>query len=179
MAICRTTLRQIAPHHVSPARVLAALNRAVAGDMREGMYITMTYAVIDSASNTLVFARAGHERPLLSRRDPVTGAFVSDFVVSEGMPLGLVDPELFESVIEDKSVEFAAGSTLVLYTDGLTEAPNAEEKEFGTGRLADSLRAAHAGPAKHINEAILAAVQHFAGGTDLRDDYTLLTVKRT
>lgn len=179
MAICRTTLHQIAPAHVSPARVLAALNRSLAGDIRQGMYITMTYAVIDSATNTLVFARAGHERPLLSHRDPATGIFVSDFIASEGMPLGLVDPELFDSVIEDKAVEFGAGSTLVLFTDGLTEAPNADEKEFGNGRLADALRTAHSGSAKHINDAILAAVQHFAGETGLRDDYTLLTVKRT
>jgi sigma-B regulation protein RsbU (phosphoserine phosphatase) len=178
MAICRTTLRQIAPAHVSPSKVLASLNRSLAGDMREGMYITMTYAVIDSATSTLVLARAGHERPLLSRRD-ATGSFVSDYITSEGMPVGLVDPELFESVIEDKAVEFAAGSTLVLYTDGLTEAPNAEDKEFGTGRLADVLRAAHAAPAAKINDAILAAVQHFSGPTGLRDDYTLLTVKRT
>jgi len=178
MAICRTTLRQIAPAHVSPSKVLASLNRSLAGDMREGMYITMTYAVIDSATNTLVLARAGHERPLLSRRD-ATGSFVSDYITSEGMPVGLVDPDLFESVIEDKAVEFAPGSTLVLYTDGLTEAPNAEDKEFGTGRLADVLRAAHGGSAKRINDAILAAVQNFSGATGLRDDYTLLTVKRT
>jgi sigma-B regulation protein RsbU (phosphoserine phosphatase) len=146
--------------------------------MREGMYITMTYAVIDSATNTLVLARAGHERALLSRRDPSTGSFISDYVASEGMPLGLVDAELFESVIEDKALEFLPGSTLVLYTDGLTEAPNAEENEFGTGRLADVLRTVHAAPAAKINDAILAAVQRFSGATGLRDDYTLLTVKR-
>jgi len=178
MAICRTTLRQIAPAHLSPAKVLTLLNRSLAGDVREGMYITMTYAVIDSTRNTLILARAGHERALLSHRERATGAFVSDYLTGEGMPLGLVDAAMFESVIEDKMVEFSPGSTLVLYTDGLTEAPNAEDKEFGTGRLADVLRTAHAGGAKPINDAILAAVQHFSGETGLRDDYTLLTVKR-
>lgn len=179
MAICRTTLRHIAPAHFSPAKVLTMLNRALASDVREGMYITMTYAVVDSTRNTLILARAGHERPLLSRRDRTTREFVSDFVTSEGMPLGLVDPALFESVIEDKTVEFAPGSTLVLYTDGLTEAPNAEDKEFGTARLADALRAAHTGPAASINDHILQSVQNFSGTAGLRDDYTLLTVKRT
>ena len=48
MAICRTTLRQIAPAHLSPAKVLTMINRALASDVREGMYITMTYAVVDS-----------------------------------------------------------------------------------------------------------------------------------
>jgi len=179
MAICRTTLRQIAPAHFSPAKVLTVLNRALAGDMREGMYITMTYAVIDSTRNTLIFARAGHERPLLSRRDRTTNSWISGFVSCEGMPIGLVDAALFEAVIEDKAAEFSPGSTLVLYTDGLTEAPNAQDQEFGGARLADTLRAAHAASAKQINDAILDAVQGFAGTTGLRDDYTLLTVKRT
>lgn len=179
MAICRTTLRQIAPAHRSPARVLAELNRSLAGDMREGMYITMTYAVVDSGRNQVTIARAGHELSLLSRRDPGTGSYVSEFVGSEGMPVGLVDVELFDSVIEDKTLEFHPGSTLVLYTDGLTEAPNGEGKEFGGARLADALRAGHTGSARDINSTILAAVDRFASPAALRDDYTLLTVKRT
>jgi sigma-B regulation protein RsbU (phosphoserine phosphatase) len=179
MAICRTTLRQIAPAHNSPARVLAELNRSLAGDIRSGMYITMSYAVVDAGRNQVTIARAGHELSLLSRRDPVTGVFVSEFIGSEGMPVGLVDPDLFESVITDRTLEFAVGSTLVLYTDGLTEAPNPEDKEFGGARLADALRAGHTGTARQVNDSILAAVGQFAGPTGLRDDYTLLTVKRT
>lgn len=179
MAICRTTLRQIAPLHVSPARVLTELNRALAGDMREGMYITMTYAVVEAADNRVTVARAGHELTLLSRQDAVTGAFVSEYIGSEGMPVGLVDAELFASAIEDKTIDFTPGSTLVLYTDGLTEAPNADEKEFGGARLADALRFAHAGSAGEINDFIHAAVQKFTGKAGLRDDYTLLTIKRT
>jgi sigma-B regulation protein RsbU (phosphoserine phosphatase) len=178
MAICRTALRQIAPAHFSPAKVLTLLNRTLAGDMHEGTYITMVYAVVDVTRNSLIMARAGHERPMLSRRDPHTGSFVSDFVPGEGMPLGLVEPALFESVIEDKAVEFGPGSTLLLYTDGLTEAPNADDKEFGGARLADALRAAHTSPASMINDSILQAVQNFTGTAGLRDDYTLLTVKR-
>ncbi len=178
MAICRTTLRQIAPLHGSPARVLAELNRTLAGDMREGMYITMTYAVVDAGKNQVTVARAGHELTLLSRRDAPTGAFLSEFIGSEGLPVGLVDAELFDSVIEDRILDFPRGSTLVLYTDGLTEAPNADDKEFGGARLADALRAAHDASAREINDSILAAVEKFAGPADLRDDYTLLTVKR-
>lgn len=178
MAICRTTLRQIAPHLSSPAQVLTEVNRSLAGDMREGMYITMTYAVVDAAKNQVTVARAGHELTLLSRRDPASGSYLSEYIGSEGMPVGLVDAELFESAIEDRTLDFTPGSTLVLYTDGLTEAPNVEEQEFGSARLADTLRVAHAGPAREINDAILAAVEKFAGATGLRDDYTLLTVKR-
>lgn len=178
MAICRTALRQIAPAHFSPAKVLAELNRTLAADMREGAYITMLYVVVDVTRNSVILARAGHERPLLSHRQTGGGGFASDFVGSEGMPLGLVDSTLFESVIEDKALEFLPGSTLLLYTDGLTEAPNADDKEFGGARLADALRTAHLGTARQINDGILQAVQSFTGTAGLRDDYTLLTVKR-
>lgn len=178
MAICRTALRQIAPAHSSPAKVLTELNRTLAGDMREGAYITMLYAVVDVTRNSLIFARAGHERPLLSRHQAGAGGFVSEYIAAEGMPLGLVEPALFETVIEDKALEFLPGSTLLLYTDGLTEAPNADDKEFGGARLADALRAAHGRTARQINEGVLEAVQDFTGTIGLRDDYTLLTVKR-
>jgi sigma-B regulation protein RsbU (phosphoserine phosphatase) len=94
------------------------------------------------------------------------------------MPVGLVGAELFDAAIEDKVLEFVPGTTLVLYTDGLTEAPNENDKEFGGARLADALRAAHNSPARLINDSILQAVEEFSGVTGLRDDYTLLTVKR-
>ncbi len=178
MAICRTTLRQIAPHLSSPAQVLAEVNRSLAGDMREGNYITMTYAVVDAGKNQVTVARAGHELTLLSRLDPAKGGYVSEYISSEGMPVGLVDASLFEITIEDRTLDFAPGSTLVLYTDGLTEAPNADGKEFGGARLADALRTYHLGSAREINDGILEAVAKFSGPVGLRDDYTLLTLKR-
>ena len=177
MAICRTSLRQIAPQESSPARALAELNRTLAGDIREGMFITMLYAIVDAAAGRVTFARAGHELPLFSRPDPATGAHASEFPRSEGMPLGLVDPELFDSVITDRTLPFERGSTLVLYTDGLTEAPNAVEREFSGARLADELRALHDRSAIEINEGILKSLQQFTGGAALRDDLTLVTIK--
>ncbi|MBI2516455.1 MAG: SpoIIE family protein phosphatase [Opitutae bacterium] len=178
MAICRTLLHQLAPRHESPAAVLNELNRTLAGDIREGMYITMTYAVVDTAARQVTFARAGHELPLLSRWDAGARAHLGEFIGSEGMPIGLVDAQLFDEVITDKVVPFENGDVLVLYTDGLTEAPNAEDKEFGGARLADALRAARDGDARAINDSVLNAVQRFTGTDQLRDDFTLLTIKR-
>ena len=178
MAICRTLLHQIAPRHESPARVLAELNRAVAGDIRGGMYITMIYGVVDTAARQVTYARAGHELPLFSRLDPATGQHIGGFPESEGMPVGLVDAGMFEEVIADRVVPFSEGDTLVLYTDGLTEAPNDEDREFGGARLADAVRGSRDGSAQAINDAVVKAVQRFTGATGLRDDFTLLTVKR-
>ena len=177
MAICRTQLRNIAPRHDSPARVLSELNRVLADDLRSGTYVTMTYAVVDLRGNTATFARAGHELPLFSWRERMGGGCRNEFVGAEGMPLGLVDAAVFDAVIADRSVEFAAGSVLVLYTDGLTEAPNPEEREFGSARLSDAVRTSHGQSAQQMNETILASVGAFCGA-GLRDDFTLVTLRR-
>jgi sigma-B regulation protein RsbU (phosphoserine phosphatase) len=178
MAICRTHLRQIAPRLASPAAVLAELNRAMEADASGGLYVTMLYAVIDVGANRVTWARAGHELPLFARRDLVSGVYLSQYVRSEGMPLGMVSDELFAAAIEDRSEPFGPGDTLVLYTDGVTEAPNEEEKEFSGARLADVVRALHQRSASAINDAVLASVQRFSGDAPQRDDFTLVTVKR-
>ncbi len=178
MAICRTNLRQIASRHESPAAVLAELNRALGDDMR-GMFITMLYAVIDTATNQVTFARAGHELPLFSRRSALSGVPETDYIGSEGMPLGMVPDEIFSAVIADRSEPFGAGDVFVLYTDGITEAPNEEGKEFSGTRLADTVRTLHSRSATELNDGILENVHRFAGNAAQRDDLTLVTVKRT
>lgn len=176
MAICRTNLRQIAPRYESPARVLAELNRVLSGDLRKDLFITITYAVIDAAENEVVFARAGHELPLFLRN--YGGGLKSEFVGAEGMPLGLVDPELFEAVVADRREPLGPGEVFILYTDGITEAPNNEGKEFSGTRLAERVRSIYTRTARQINDGILDAVRRFSGGATQRDDLTIVTVKR-
>jgi sigma-B regulation protein RsbU (phosphoserine phosphatase) len=178
MAVCRTNLRQIATRHESPAQVLVELNRAMGADIHGELYVTVLLAVVDTASNTVTFARAGHEQPLFARRDPATGNYLTHLVSSEGMPVGLVPDELFAAAIEDKVERFEPGDTLVLYTDGVTEAPNEEEKEFSSARLADVVRAMHDQPARDINDGVLESVRRFTGDEVHRDDLTLVTIKR-
>ena len=117
-------------------------------------------------------------KPLFSRRDPGTGLPLGEYVGSEGMPVGLVPDEIFSAVIADRTEPFGPGDALVLYTDGLTEAPNDEDKEFSNARLADAVRALHARNARELNDGILETVRRFAGPVPLRDDLTLVTVKR-
>jgi sigma-B regulation protein RsbU (phosphoserine phosphatase) len=176
MAITRTALRQIAPREDSPARVLSLLNRAVMPDMRGGLYVTLLYAVIDVGAGTVTFARAGHELPLFARRDR-SGVYQTRFVGSEGMSVGMVPDDLFSAVIADRTEPFAPGDVLVLYTDGVTEAPNEEQKEYSGARLADALRALRGGSARDITDGILDSVRRFGGDAPQRDDLTLVTVK--
>jgi sigma-B regulation protein RsbU (phosphoserine phosphatase) len=176
MAICRTNLRQIAPRHASPAAALTELNRVLGGDLQPGTFITILYAVIDVARAEVTWARAGHELPLFARRD-ATGPRSVEFIGSEGMPLGLVPDEVFSAVITDRTEPFREGDVLVLYTDGLTEAPNEDGKEFAGTRLADTVRTLQGRPAREIDDGILEAMHRFMGGAEPRDDLTLVTVK--
>ena len=187
MAVCRATLRQIAPRFDSPARVLVELNHALSEDIRQGLYVTMVFAIVDTEYNEVTFARAGHEKPFFARTDRAGGAggaggvggqFEGAFADSEGMPIGMVEEELFAEIIKDRREPLARGDTLVLYTDGITEMPNEEGKEFSGARLADAIRAAHARGAKEMNDCVLESARRFAGDTQQRDDYTLVTVKR-
>ncbi|HWZ93706.1 MAG TPA: GAF domain-containing SpoIIE family protein phosphatase [Opitutaceae bacterium] len=178
MAICRANLRQIAPRHTSPASVLIELNRVLSGDLHREMFVTMTYAVVDAAAGTVTFARAGHELTLFVRRDRATAQYASEFTGGEGMPLGMVDETLFADVITDRVDRFDAGDVLVLYTDGVTEAPNEEDKEFSGSRLADVVRTLRDRSAREINDGILENVRRFSEGVEQRDDFTLVTVKR-
>jgi sigma-B regulation protein RsbU (phosphoserine phosphatase) len=178
MAICRTNLRQIAPRYDSPAAALSELNRVLASDVEQGTFITLLYAVIDTERDTATFARAGHELPLVMR-DATPGSENSgDFLGSEGMPLGLVPDEVFSGVIRDAQTRFSPGDLLVLYTDGLTETPNDEGKEFAASRLADAVRASRGRSPKNVNDAIMESLQRFSGQTVQRDDLTLVTLKR-
>jgi phosphoserine phosphatase RsbU/P len=178
MAICRTNLRQIAPRHVSPAEALAELNRTLATDIGAGLYITMIYAIINVGAGQVTMARAGHELPMVARRDPATGLVRAIFIESDGMALGLVPDAVFRDAVTDHSISFAKDDVLVLYTDGVTEAPNEEGKELSGARLADAVRGLAAKSAKEINDGVLEAVQRFTGETGQRDDFTLVTVKR-
>lgn len=178
MAICRTHLRQLAPRHESPAQALIELNRVLETDLRAGLYVTMLYAIVDTARGTITLARAGHEMALFAWRDPASGICRTEFLGGEGMAIGMVPDELFASVITDRSEPFGLGDVLVLYTDGITEAANEDEKEFSGARLADTVRALHARSAREIGDGILEGVQRFSGDVPQRDDLTLVTVKR-
>jgi sigma-B regulation protein RsbU (phosphoserine phosphatase) len=178
MAICRSNIRQIAPRHTSPSEVLAELNRVLSHDIRNGMFVTLLYAVIDTDAMSVTFARAGHELPLLVQRYASVGAPTSRFVSSDGMPVGMVPDELFSTVISDCTEPFRPGDAFVLYTDGITEAPNEDGKEFSGARLADAVSSLQTNSAREINDGLMLAIDRFIGGAPQRDDYTLVTIKR-
>lgn len=177
MAICHANLRNFAKMFDSPAEVLRRMNAEMQHEMHRHMFITITYAIIDTSSNTLTLARAGHELLLLLRKDQDKKQFFTEMVGSEGMALGMVPEAIFNAVIEDKKIPFNKEDIAVFYTDGVTEATNPEDFEFSGRRLGELVHTLRERSARELNQGIVAGVERFTQKHVFMDDITLVTVK--
>jgi sigma-B regulation protein RsbU (phosphoserine phosphatase) len=161
MSATRGMLRSLAEACCTPGEVLTRLNQLLVDDFPAGKFVTMVYAVLDPSTRTVVFANAGHLRPLFIDQQ---GEHFLD--TERGLPLGLGCGDYSES-----GVTLSEGSKLVFYSDGITEAENAKGEEYGLCRLAG-----HAGKAGSSAVSIVDDVRSFTNGTNLRDDASVVFV---
>ena len=161
MSATRGMLRSLAEACCTPGEVLTKLNSLLVEDFPAGKFVTLVYAVLDPATRNVAFANAGHLHPLLINQ---TGARFLD--VERGLPLGLSCGDYSES-----EVTLSEGSRLVFYSDGITEAVNRGDEEYGLARLAE-----HAGKAGSSAVSIVDDVRAFASGTPVRDDASVVFV---
>lgn len=126
----------------------------------------LCHCTIDAGENRLTYASAGHCPPLLLR---ASGELIA--LKEGGTPLGILPGKEYR----DTEVQLGAGDRLVLYTDGLAEAMNAEEQEFGEPRLIELGRPNGALSAAELLEVIRKEVSSFSGGS-FQDDFTLVVV---
>lgn len=173
MAACRATLRVAAARELSPGAVLKRVNRAIHPDMRPGMFIALFYGILDLDTNVLRFCRAGHEPALLLRR----GALAPELLPGAGLALGMDDGTLFDEILEEGELAFQPGDMLALYTDGITEACNAEGEEFGRERLAAALQRHEDRPLVEVARRVDRYVRNFSALTPRHDDRTLLLIR--
>ncbi len=174
MTMCRSVLRSVAPGRMSPSQVLSEVNRQLFPDMREDMFITMLYMVLNR-SGTISLARAGHETPLLWR----AATRQTETIESPGMALGIDPGDTFDEVIRDVTVSLESRDTLVAYTDGINEALDEEGNEFGQDQLKEVLQTAGTSGVDHLVTAIIDRVQRFSSGHPQNDDITLAAMQRS
>jgi sigma-B regulation protein RsbU (phosphoserine phosphatase) len=174
MAMCRSVLRSKAEGNASPAQVLRAVNRQLYPDIREDMFITMIYMVLD-ASGKLTLARAGHEAALWCR-DHFKRI---ETIEAPGMALGIDAGDVFDEVIKDVTVILSPLDTVVVYTDGINEALDDDGNEFGQEQLKAVLRAAGPRSVDFLVKTIVDRVQNFSSGHPQNDDITLAAVQRS
>ncbi|HWE49504.1 MAG TPA: SpoIIE family protein phosphatase [Bryobacteraceae bacterium] len=169
MAVSRTLVRAVAMQGGSPRHCLEQVNRILLKQSTGDVFLTLLYGVMDLTTGEFEFSAGGQTPPFLCSPDR-PGAFLRE---PRGMMLGLLD----EAVYESRKIRIEHGETLVLYTDGVTEAENAEGKFFTEKCLQAVLDCNKDNPAKVITSRLISALESFTGG-DPRDDITVLALRR-
>lgn len=170
MAVVRTLFRAAAPLAPSPAACMDAVNRMLVGHDIPGMFVTVFYAVLDPATYTLEFSNAGHMPPLLVGQDGDVESIESGGGVVLGFDHGVA--------YEEDSLTLGEGEALFIYTDGLTEAFDADHNQFSEERLIDYLLENRSLSAHALATNVFAFVDAHAGDTPQSDDITSLVIKR-
>jgi sigma-B regulation protein RsbU (phosphoserine phosphatase) len=181
MAELKGLMLSLSRIHTSPRELMMTANRIIANNLDARSFITMTYAVLDLSARTMTYARAGHT-PLM--RVPCgNGAGgrrrETEVLVPDGLVLGLKldDGQMFDRLLVEQTIPLAAGDLYVLFTDGVSEAMNADDDCFGEARLARLLEEHADLPAEELRERILRDVEAFAGGAPQHDDMTMILLK--
>ena len=170
MVFARTLLRAVAFSGREPAAMLMRTNELIVADSTSDFFVTAYYALLDVHRHTLIYASVGHNLALHAS----AGDGAPQALTTTGIPLGIVA----DAEIEQKTLALMPGDVVLFYTDGVTEAMNAADEEFGGERLAELLRGQRAASAEAIADAIEAAVRDFVGDAVQHDDFALIVVKR-
>lgn len=174
MAMCRSLLRAVSLTNASPSAVLAAVNGYLFPDIREDMFISMIYGILDPSDGSFTFARAGHDPALIYRK--ATGAVEKSR--PKGMALGIDGGSVFERVTKDERVVLEAGDCVLLFTDGVKEAVNEGDEEFGLERLAATFTESASLGAEAVVRKVQEQVTAFSGDGRQMDDVTIVAIEK-
>ena len=163
MAVSRTLFRNIAASTSEPHRIVEMMNVNICEGNENCMFVTLFVGVLDLKTGRILFCNAGHDAPF------VEGTQID---CKSNLPIGVI-PDLNYS---DQEIEMAPGSILFLYTDGLTEAEDANHKLFGKERVA-AVVSTFDGTPRQLIETVTDAVLQFVGETEQHDDLTLFALK--
>lgn len=166
MAVARTVLRSTAA--AGSAQCLTSANDLLASDNEACMFVTVFYGVLDPVTGELDYANAGHNPPLLVS----DGGAIQALESTGDMPLGPFEGVTYRS----RTIKLAPGSTLFLYTDGVTEAFAAGGEAYGEERLEHLLRHGEVRDPRQLVERVVAEVKEFMRGAQQSDDITCLAV---
>jgi len=155
----------------TPRELLLRANDTLLESLEKNVFISAVYAVLDVSKASLTMARAGHCPVILISGDS------SELVKSSGIGLGLTDAFQFEQATEEREIKLKRGDICIFYTDGITEARNAEMEEFGYERLVQIARECRDCSADVMKDKILQSVRTFIGQGAYTDDVTLIVVK--
>jgi sigma-B regulation protein RsbU (phosphoserine phosphatase) len=165
-----------APHVAGPDHAMCYANARLLEAGLESSFVTAFFATYDPNTSTLRYARAGHNPPILRRARPDGAAPTSKVLDDDGAPpLGLFE----DFAVACEEVRLAPGDTVVLYTDGITEAFNAQREMFGPGRLIEAIGHCPCSPDAVVESVHRALFEHTGGARTRADDQTLVVIRRS
>jgi sigma-B regulation protein RsbU (phosphoserine phosphatase) len=169
MALSRADVRANALWGASAAGTVGKANNLITRDSKSGMFVTLFYGVLDTKGRSMTYVNAGHNPPVVL--DEKSGAL--RMLERTGIALGALE----DAIYEEKMMPLESGTSIVFYTDGITEACNKDGELFGEGRLNVAIRAGAGLKAGEIMGRIKAATLAFCEGAPQADDMTLMVVK--
>ncbi len=168
MAAFRASLLAEIRNHYAIRRILQKVNSLLFESTDPGKFVTAFYGVLDVKNRVFTFSNAGHNPPLL-----LHASGEAEWLIEGGLALGV----LADAEYEERPVPLAVGDVMVLYTDGVTEASNMVEEQYGVKRLEDLVRALRDRPAEEIVHAIRDRVEEFSQDRHLNDDLTVVVAR--
>jgi serine phosphatase RsbU (regulator of sigma subunit) len=169
MALLQGSLRTLVSAGLRGAELMASLNAHLCANIPSNRLITLVYAELDPATGQLRYVNAGHNPPfLLQARHPPAR------LAATAIALGITTDAEFEEM----TLELDPGDRLVLYTDGITEAEDPADREYGDARLGAWLQASREQPGRALIDGVIAEVLEHCGNARPRDDMTLMCLER-
>ena len=170
MAVTRSLFRTVSAHESNPAKIVGHINDNIAEDNESGMFVTFWVGVLDLPTGRLRYCNAGHCAPVL------IGSGMGELPVHPNIPLGIMQSFKFEA----QEATICYGTTIFLYTDGLTEATNSSCELFNDQRMlatAQQIYDSKDNNPLHVVETMEQAVKEFVGGAEQSDDLTMMAVQ--
>jgi phosphoserine phosphatase RsbU/P len=169
MSNVQATLRTHASLGLGAEECAVRSNRLLFQSTSPEKFVTLFYGILDTSSNRMLYTNAGHEHPIV-----LSSQGGEKRLSTGGIMLGMIEDFPFQ----EDSVEIAPGDTMVIFSDGVTEAMNSGEVQFGDGRLRECLLANNDKSAADLIYAVVEAIRSHAGGVPQMDDITLVVAKR-
>jgi phosphoserine phosphatase RsbU/P len=171
MAVTKTLLKGIAESGMDPSEILNRSNQELCGENDSMMFVTVFCGILDLRTGLLKYSNAGHEPPIIVRRD-----CQPEFLpLPEGFLLGVEEGSRYET----RDIELEPGDRLIVYTDGVTEAVNASGKLYSSEILIETVRYCSLLSTEGISQEILESVKRFSSGISQSDDITVLALSLT
>ena len=168
MAQATRLFRTLATQHMMPAEIATRMNAALSEDNEQGMFVTMFIGRIDLNTGAMDFCNAGHNPPYLG--DRLGGAFLE---ILPNAPIGLWPGLDYDG----ERLDDVSGKMLVVYSDGLNEAENRQQEQFGDDQIITLLQTMPEASAQQVIESLYGAVQTHRDGAESNDDLTIMSIR--